>query len=421
MTSRFTLRDFSLLCVLFAIGVFFHFAIDGSAFLEPRNLMQLAVEAAIPATLAVGMLLIILPGHIDLSAGSGVGLMGGLATVLVGGTGWLTDALRGFHEFVATHFGVAAAAWIPVPPWPDPLAMVACVLISMLIWGVMGTLIVRERIQAFIVTLGGMLVFRGLFWRVIESKTVPVTGASRGQFWQFDFAGIHLDIPQDWLYRLTTSYLPASVGLYLTGTICLLMLGSAMLGWRRRVRLGMSGDDGEVAFVKWLIVSQLLFIFVIVANQYNGVPVPVVVFGAVALFIHTLTQRTRFGRYLYAIGGNEEAAVISGINVKRVTIWAFVLMGVIVAITGFMQTAFAGYSTSDLGDLMELDAIAACVIGGVSLKGGRGNVLGVFIGALIMATLAKGMSLMGVGPELKYVVRGSVLVFAVWLDTRLSR
>ena len=96
-------------------------------------------------------------------------------------------------------------------------------------------------------------------------------------------------------------------------------------------------------------------------------------------------------------------------------------MGVIVAITGFMQTAFAGYSTSDLGDLMELDAIAACVIGGVSLKGGRGNVLGVFIGALIMATLAKGMSLMGVGPELKYVVRGSVLVFAVWLDTRLSR
>ena len=165
----------------------------------------------------------------------------------------------------------------------------------------------------------------------------------------------------------------------------------------------------------------MLFIFVLVANQYKGVPLPAVIFSVVAFIVHTLTRHTRFGRHLYAIGGNEEAAIISGIRVKRVTIWAFIFMGVIVAITGFMQTAYAGATTTVIGDLMELDAVAACVIGGVSLKGGRGTVMGVFLGALIMATLAKGMSLMGVGPEMKYMVRGSVLVIAVWMDTRLNR
>ena len=134
-----------------------------------------------------------------------------------------------------------------------------------------------------------------------------------------------------------------------------------------------------------------------------------------------LTQHTPFGRYLYAIGGNEEAAVISGIPVERVTIGAFTLMGAIVALTGYMQTAYGGSSTTTVGDLMELDAVAACVIGGVSLKGGRGNVMGVLCGALIMACLLNGMSLLAVEPEKKFIARGAVLILAVWMDVRLAR
>ena len=421
MTSKFSLRDFSLLLALLAISAFFTFKTREHSFLSPTVLMQLVVEVSITATLAVGMLLVILPGHIDLSAGSGVGLIGGLATVLVGGTGWLAKALTDFHAWLGTTFGAKAAAYFPAPPWPDPVVMLVCVGVAMLLWGLMGTLIVRERIQAFIVTLGGMLIFKGLFWHVIESHTIPVQGPTLGKSWPLALGGQNLDVPQDWLHRLTTEYLGAETGLLLAGVISLLMLLGAVRGWARRRKHGIVGDDGEITFVKWLIVSQLLFLFVLVANQYRGVPLPAVIFGAVAFAVHTLTRHTRFGRYLYAIGGNEEAAVISGIAVKKIVVRAFVLMGIVVAITGFMQTAYAGYTTTDVGNLMELDAVAACVIGGVSLKGGRGTVLGVFFGALIMATLAKGMSLMGTGPELKYMIRGAVLILAVWMDARLSR
>ena len=420
MNSKFSLRDLSLLFALLAIAAFFTFAVPGYGFVTPRNLTQLVVEVSITATLAVGMLLVILPGHIDLSAGSGVGLLGGLATVLVGGTGWLTKALTDFHGWIAVTFGAKAAAYFPPPPWPDPVAMLVCLVVAMVFWGLMGMLVVRGRIQAFIVTLGGMLIFKGLFWRVIESHTIPVVGPTLGKSWPLAVGGQTFDVPQDWLHRLTTEYLDATTGLLLAAVISLLMLLGAVRGWARRHKHNIAGDDGELTFVKWLIVSQLLFLFVLVANQYQGVPMPAVICGAVAFAVHTLTRHTRFGRYLYAIGGNEEAAVISGIAVKKIVVRAFVLMGVIVAITGFMQTAYAGYTTTDVGNLMELDAVAACVIGGVSLKGGRGTVLGVFFGALIMATLAKGMSLMGTEPEYKYMTRGAVLILAVWMDSRLS-
>ena len=167
--------------------------------------------------------------------------------------------------------------------------------------------------------------------------------------------------------------------------------------------------------------AQLIVLFVIVTNQFRGVPLPSLILGAVALAVWLITRHTAFGRYLYAIGGNEEAAVLSGIPVERVTVWAFTLMGAIVALTGFLQTAYIGSSTTTVGDLMELDAVAACVIGGVSLKGGRGSVPGVLFGALIMACLLNGMTLLSVEPEKKFIARGLVLILAVWMDVRLAR
>jgi D-xylose transport system permease protein len=430
MSNRFSIRDISLLFALLAIAAFFTYSLrdpaqavfyEGNPFLSARTLSQLVVEVSITAMLAVGMLLVILPGHIDLAAGSGVGLLGGLATVLINGTGWVTDYLRAFHDFIGRTFGPDIAAWCPPPPWPDPVAMAFALVVATLFWGLMGLLIVRGRIQAFIVTLGGMLIFKGLFWQVIGSRTIAVSGPGQGKTWSMNVGGETWQIPQDWLRRLTTEYVDAQTGLVAAGVIVALMFIFRMANWARRKRLAMEGDDFELTFVKWLIAAQLIFIFVLVANQYKGVPLPAVIFAALAFIIHTLTRHTRFGRHLYAIGGNEEAAVISGIRVKSVTVWAFVIMGIVVALTGFLQTAYAGATTTVIGDLMELDAVAACVIGGVSLKGGRGTVMGVFLGALIMATLAKGMSLMGTGPEMKYMIRGSVLVLAVWLDTRMNR
>jgi D-xylose transport system permease protein len=184
---------------------------------------------------------------------------------------------------------------------------------------------------------------------------------------------------------------------------------------------GFEVEDGESSFLRTFIAAQAVLLFVIVTNQFRGIPLPALIFAAVALGVYVITRHTAFGRHLYAIGGNAEAAFISGIPVRRVVISAFALMGGIVAITGFMLTSYTGNSTTDLGEWMELDAVAACVIGGVSLRGGRGTVLGVLAGALLMATLLNGMTLMSVSPEYKLIARGTVLLAAVWMDMRLGR
>ena len=197
--------------------------------------------------------------------------------------------------------------------------------------------------------------------------------------------------------------------------------GLRFLNVAERRRYNLPVDDNQKAYVKLAVLTVLVAAVVIIANKFRGVPLPVVILTVVALAVHFVTTSTPFGRYLYAIGGNEDASRLSGVPVERVVVSAFGIMGILVAITGFMQTAYAGASTTTVGDLMELDAVAACVIGGTSLKGGRGTVLGVIMGALIMATLINGMTLMAVSPELKFIVRGGVLAAAVWLDVALTR
>ena len=159
----------------------------------------------------------------------------------------------------------------------------------------------------------------------------------------------------------------------------------------------------------------------LVCNLNRGIPLPALVLAAVAVAIYILTRHTPFGRYLYAIGGNEEAAVISGIPVAATAIGAFVIMGLIVTVTGFIQASYFGATTTTIGQDMELDAIAACVIGGVDLKGGRGTVGGVLLGAAVMAALLNGLTLMNVGPEKKMIARGVVLALAAWADIKLGK
>jgi D-xylose transport system permease protein len=374
MKSKLTVRDFSLLLSLLAIGVFF--ALAAPQFLSARNLSMLAVELAITATLALGMLLVILPGHIDLSVGSGVGLMGGIACVLIINHGW--------------------------PAWA---ALIVSGVVALGLWTAMGALIVRERIPAFIITLGGLLVFKGVFWLVIGSHTIPVVPGGSTNLYSL----------------LTTYYFPPLASGVLVALVFAGLLVLNLRARRRRVSLGFAVDDREVAFLKLFVTAQGLLLFVLIVNQFRGIPLPVVILGTVALVIQVITRHTPFGRHLYAIGGNEEAAFVSGVPVQRTVIGAFTLLGGIVAITGLMQTAYAGATTTTVGDSMELDAIAACVIGGTSLRGGRGTVLGVIFGALIMASLLNGMTLLAVAPEMKFIVRGVVLTLAVWMDVKLAK
>jgi D-xylose transport system permease protein len=240
---------------------------------------------------------------------------------------------------------------------------------------------------------------------VIGSHTIPIVAGGQSNLYSL----------------LTTYYLPpAASGALVTAVFAGLVVLN-LRARRRRAALGFAVDDAELAFLKLFLTAQGLLLFVLTVNQFRGIPLPVVVLGTVALVIQVITRHTPFGRHLYAIGGNEEAAFVSGVPVQRTVIGAFTLLGGIVAVTGFMQTAYAGASTTTVGDSMELDAIAACVIGGTSLRGGRGTVLGVLFGALIMASLLNGMTLLAVAPEMKFIVRGVVLTLAVWMDVKLAR
>jgi D-xylose transport system permease protein len=374
MQRRLVLREFSLVIALVVICAFF--AIASPQFLSARNLSLLVTELSITATLAMGMLLVILPGNIDLSVGSGVGLLGGIASVLV------------FEH-----------------NWPAPLAMGTAFLVGIVIWFCMGNLIVRQKIPAFIITLGGLLIFKGLFWLVIHNSTIPIVQGGRANLYSV----------------LTTFYLPPWSGYALAALIVIALIFAKLRARKARQDYGFAVEDRELVFLKLFLAAQLIFLFVVVTNKFHGIPLSAIILGVIAFSVYVVTTHTPFGRYLYAIGGNEEAAVISGIPVEKVVVGSFTIMGAIVAITGFMQTAYSGASTTTVGDLMELDAIAACVIGGVSLKGGRGTVLGVLFGALIMACLLNGMTLLAVSPEFKFIARGAVLSLAVWMDVRLTK
>lgn len=373
MQGRVVSRELTMLIALAAIWIFV--AVQQPAFLSPRNLSLLMIELSVTAILALGMLLVLLPGQIDLSAGSGVGLTGAVAAVLI--------------------------YWSGVPA---PIALLVAAIGAVLVWAAMGSLIVVQRVPAFIITLGGLLVFKGLHWLTIRNQTVPIVEGGATNAYSL----------------LTTYYLLPVAGYVLAAIVVIAMVAGALRARARRRNYGLEADDRETTFLKLFALAQLLLLVVLVTNQYRGVPLAALILGGVALGIHILTMHTPFGRYLYAIGGNEEAARLSGVPIRASVIGAFAIMGLVVALTGFMQTAYSGASTTTVGSLMELDAIAACVIGGVSLRGGRGTVLGVLFGSLIMASLLNGMTLMAVSPEIKFIARGLVLAFAVWLDVRLS-
>ncbi len=375
------LRNLALSGALLMIVLFF--TLLNRTFISPQNMSNLSIELAVTATLALGMLVVLLPGAIDLSVGSGVGMLGGIAAVMITAP-----------QYLGWQTGLSA-------PW----ALLITLLIAIVIWGVMGSLIVLQHMPAFIITLGGLLIFQGWHWRIINNQTIGVAPGGTENVYSL----------------LTTFYFPEHLSYAIFAAIALCLIVGTIKARKARMAHGLPVQDGESMFLHVFIGIQGMLLLVVVMNLYKGLPLSLVILCLVAYLIYVITQHTPFGRHLYAIGGNEEAARLSGIPVARTIITAYILMGAVVALTGFMQTAYSGYSTTTTGKLMELDAIAACVIGGTSLKGGRGNVLGVLFGALIMATLLNGMTLLAFEPDVKMATRGFVLVLAVWMDVALSR
>jgi D-xylose transport system permease protein len=364
-----TLRAYTMLFALVVIWLYFQWA-TGGIFLSPRNFSNLFQQMAVVGVLAVGMLMVIVAGQIDLSVGSLVGLAGGVAAM--------------------------TQEWGLVP------SLASAILVGMMIGAVQGGLVAYANIPAFIVTLGGMLAWRGLILGLTKASTIPVTLPA--------FRGIG------------TNLVAPMIGWGLAG------IAIAAIAWitirrnQARQRHGLQVATTGVTILRILLPAALIAAFIYwmnlpqFANFQGGVPVPVIILLAVALAGAFLTQNTTFGRYLYAIGGNPDAARLSGISLRHHILAAFCLMGALSGVASIIYTARVGSASPDAGNLMELDAIAACVIGGTSLMGGRGTVFGALLGALIMASLNNGMSLLNVESYIQPIVKGAVLVTAVGFD-----
>ncbi|HQU91256.1 MAG TPA: sugar ABC transporter permease [Pyrinomonadaceae bacterium] len=364
--STATLRAYVMIGVLALIWAYFHWA-TGSIFLTPENLSNLATQMSVTAILAVGMLMVIVSGNIDLSVGSVLGFAGGIAAI----------------SMTTYEFGL-------VP------SIIFAILVGIVIGVFQGALTAYLNIPAFIVTLGGLLAWRGAVKWLLGGYTVPVANET------FKAIGNEYIMP-------IGGWVIAAVAI---GFVVFMAYRNA-----RSVKdygLGEANYGGEM--VKAIIPIAGVVAFIWVMNAYRGIPIPVIILLGVALFGAFITNSTTFGRYLYAIGGNADAARLSGIDNKRQVLKVFALLGAFTGIAALIFTARVGSAAPDAGVLKELDAIAACVIGGASLMGGRGTVFGACLGALIMASLDNGMSLLNVRDFMQDIIKGSILVIAVGLD-----
>jgi D-xylose transport system permease protein len=353
-------------------------------FLSARNLYNLAIQSSVVGVMATGMVLVIVARHIDLSVGS-----------VLGFTGMAIATLQ-------AEVFPAGAGW----NWPSTVALGLALGAAIGAW--QGYWVAYRGLPAFVVTLAGLLMFRGGAFLLTDGRTVA---------------------PLDATYQLLGGGLRGSIGatasfwLGVAGIAIVVVLVVRARSLRRRHGVPSKpvwADAALTAFWSLLIVA-----FVWVMNSHTrprtdiarGIPVPVLILIAVTVFMAVLARATRFGRYVFAMGGNPEAAALSGIDVRRVTLGVFVLMGVLCAIAAVITTARLNAGTNSMGTLAELSVIAAAVIGGTSLTGGVGSIAGAVLGAVIMQSLENGMVLLGVSSALRQIAIGLILIAAIWIDS----
>ena len=368
------LREYGLLLSLIAIMVFFQVMTDGTL-MQPLNLTNLVLQNSYIVIMALGMLLVIVAGHIDLSVGSVSGFVGALAAVLMVTWGW--------HYVPAT---------------------LVCLAVGALIGAAQGVWVAYFRIPSFIVTLAGMLVFKGLALALLQGQSV-------GPF-------------PETFQLLSSGFIPDPLGgdtLRLTSLLLGIVAALAMVvlkvrGRAAQAKHGMQTEPLVVFALTQLVFTTGIVYFAWLLSSYKGLPNVLIVMVVLIVGYDFITRRSTIGRRIYALGGNEKAARLSGINTERLSFYTFINMGVLAALAGLVFAARLNTATPKAGLGFELDVIAACFIGGASASGGVGKVLGAVIGAFVMGVMNNGMSILGVGIDYQQVIKGLVLLAAVVID-----
>jgi len=373
------IKQYSMVLFLIAVGALFQVLTNG-VFLRPLNVTNVILQNSHILVLAIGMLMVIVLGHIDLSVGSVAAFTGAIAAILM-----INQQMN------------------PI------LAIILCLGIGGIIGAWQGFWVAYIKVPAFIVTLAGMLIFRGLTIVALGGRTV----ASFPESFRSLSAGFIPDVLGGDGIHVTTLLVGA---LFATVIAAILILA-------RKKRMSYSF---EVQTLPTFVIQLVIIFAVVMAFSYTlashaGIPNVLFILICLIVIYYFATTKMKVGRYLYAIGGNAKAAALSGIKTQKVVFWTFVNMGVLAALSGLIFAARLNASTASAGELFELNAIAACFIGGASSSGGVGKVMGAIIGGLVMAIINNGMSLLGVGVDWQQAIMGMVLLLAVAVDVYNKR
>ncbi|ORE93416.1 inner membrane permease of D-xylose ABC transporter [Stappia sp. 22II-S9-Z10] len=375
-------REYGILIALVVIVAFFQVATDG-IMLRPVNLTNIILQNSYIVIMAVGMLLVIVSGHIDLSVGSVLGFVGALAAVMIVEAGL---------------------------PWP--VVAVVCLAVGALIGAAQGFWVAYFKIPSFIVTLAGMLVFKGLTLWLLAGQSV-------GPF-PPEFRLIASGFVPDFLSDGTLDMLGATkINLFslVAGTaVAALIAVMAVRGRMAQARTGAVDEPFAFFIMRVALISGALVYMSWLMADFRGLPNVFIVMALLIAVYSFVTSRTTFGRRIYAVGGNEKAATLSGINSKRLVFLTFANMGMLAALAGLVFAARLNTATPKAGVAFELDVIAAVFIGGASMAGGVGTIVGAVVGAFIMGVMNNGMSILGIGIDYQQVIKGLVLLAAVIFD-----
>ena len=370
------IRDYAMYIALAVIFLIFTIATKG-LFLSSRNLINLVNQTGYVAVLAIGMTLILIIKHIDLSIGYVAGFLGAVAAILLR-NGW--------------------NVWLVIP------TVLAC---GVLVGAYQGFVVTKIKVPAFVTTLAGMFIFRGLL-SMVTAGTGTIIVRDR-TFLQLS-NGFIPDLP--WGAGLSYHLLTMLIGVFLV----IAMVYSQIKHRQSLIRYEFKTSSMTIFAVKQVAVSILIMVIFWIMATYRGLPWTAVIVSVVLVIYNFVLTKTRFGRHIYAIGGNTEAAELSGIKVDKVTFLVFVSMSTMAALGGMLYTSRLASATPTAGVGFELDAIASSYIGGVAVSGGVGRVTNTIIGALVIMSLTNGMNLLGVDISFQYVVKGIIFILAVAFD-----
>jgi D-xylose transport system permease protein len=380
LSIRRNLQTYMLLIVVVLIWAIFYF-LTGGSYLDPQNISNLFRQMSVTSFLSLGMVLVIVTGGIDLS----VGKLAGFVSVVCAYLQYFV-----WYQYFPTHPLLAAT-----------LSVICGLLVGTAAGALQGYFIAFQGLPAFIVTLGGMWLFNGLIlWRT---------------------AGKTIAAHQAYFSSIAQGYIPPVWGWIIFVVILVLLVWNVFTSRRGKAKYGFTLRPLYSDLLNASIPAVLIAAYIFSVNAYKGIPAPVLLLAVVAMVMLYVANNTRFGRYAYAIGGNREAARLSGINITSVLFRVFILMGFLCGVAGIVLASYVGYGTIAAGQGYELDAIAACILGGTSPLGGVGTIPGALIGALIIGSLSTGLQMMNVAPAWQFVTKAVILVAAVLADVYFKK